>query len=279
MDLVLFDCDSTLSRIEGIDELARLKTMDEATAAEIARLTRLAMEGVMPLETVYAARLALLQPSRSDLQAVTARYRGTVVDDARAVIAALHALGRPVYILSGGLFEAVADFGAWLGVPRSHILAVGVYFNQLAGRWWAYWEHAERGNLEEQYLAYVHSPLSDSQGKAELARQVAGEQRATLVGDGASDLAAQGAVAQFIGFGGVVRREAVAHAAAVYIESSSLAPVLPLVTTPGDFARLHDTAHQAIFERGLALIADGQVTFRQPGRKRRLLRSFGVEDR
>ena len=38
MKLIVFDCDSTLSSIEGIDELARLR--GEETFAEIEALTR-----------------------------------------------------------------------------------------------------------------------------------------------------------------------------------------------------------------------------------------------
>ena len=49
-DEVFLDCDSTLTATEGIDELARLKGMEEA----IERLTRRAMEGEVPLEEVYA---------------------------------------------------------------------------------------------------------------------------------------------------------------------------------------------------------------------------------
>ena len=54
---VIFDCDSTLSTIEGIDELATLKGQTD----HIAELTRQAMDGLVPLEEVYAARLELLE--------------------------------------------------------------------------------------------------------------------------------------------------------------------------------------------------------------------------
>ena len=54
---VLFDCDSTLSTIEGIEELAA------ANRPEIVALTEAAMRGEVPLETVYAKRLELVQPT------------------------------------------------------------------------------------------------------------------------------------------------------------------------------------------------------------------------
>jgi phosphoserine phosphatase len=54
-NLVIFDCDSTLSTIEGIDELARLSDSENEVAVRIAALTKRAMEGDIPLEAVYSA--------------------------------------------------------------------------------------------------------------------------------------------------------------------------------------------------------------------------------
>ena len=134
VDEVFFDCDSTLSSIEGIDVLARLKGVE----ARIAALTSAAMEGLIPLQEVYAERLRLLSPTRADLKAIEDAYKQTTVPDARETIAALHAMGRKVYIVSGGLADAVIGFGVWLGVPRERIYAVGVTYNQLSGKWWDY---------------------------------------------------------------------------------------------------------------------------------------------
>ncbi|MEY4925035.1 MAG: Phosphoserine phosphatase, partial [Verrucomicrobiota bacterium] len=46
--LVIFDCDSTLSAIEGIDELARLR--GPALFAQVEAQTTAAMEGKIPVE-------------------------------------------------------------------------------------------------------------------------------------------------------------------------------------------------------------------------------------
>ena len=48
-DIICFDCDSTLSKIEGIDELAKNVGLGE----ELAELTNAAMNGIVPLEAVY----------------------------------------------------------------------------------------------------------------------------------------------------------------------------------------------------------------------------------
>ena len=58
VDEIFFDCDSTLSTIEGIDELARLKGVE----ARIVELTNAAMDGKIPLQEVYAERLEACWP-------------------------------------------------------------------------------------------------------------------------------------------------------------------------------------------------------------------------
>ncbi len=206
---VFFDCDSTLSAIEGIDELARMKGM----ADEVAAMTDAAMNGQIPLQAVYGKRLTLIQPTRADLQRVARMYQDAVVPHAREVIGKLHARGAHVFIISGGLFDAVAPFGEWLGVPRERIHAVELIYQ-----------------ANGIYKDYVHGLLTTQNGKAELIGKLrqAGR-RATLIGDGSSDLAAAGAVDTFIGFGGVVAREGVRARSPIFISDNSLLPVLTYV--------------------------------------------------
>jgi phosphoserine phosphatase len=52
MKLIVFDCDSTLSKIEGIDELARLR--GEKTFSEIEALTNAAMNGEVAIDEIFA---------------------------------------------------------------------------------------------------------------------------------------------------------------------------------------------------------------------------------
>jgi len=84
-DAVCFDCDSTLTRIEGIDELARRAGRE----AEIASLTEAAMNGAIPLEAVYAKRLELVRPDRAALAWLAERYTDEMVSGAAETIAML----------------------------------------------------------------------------------------------------------------------------------------------------------------------------------------------
>lgn len=222
-DDIFFDCDSTLSSIEGIDELARLKGVEERIVA----LTNAAMNGLIPLQEVYAERLRLLRPTRADMRAIEEAYKVTVVPGARETIRALHELGRTCYIISGGLADAVIGFAEWLGIPRQRVHAVGVTYNQLSGRWWDYQSCAQGGNPDESYLIYDDGPLTKQHGKIDVIRAARTPgARAMLIGDGSSDLAAAPAVDLFCGFGGVVARPLVMANAQAFISLNHIAPVL-----------------------------------------------------
>jgi phosphoserine phosphatase len=251
-DLIFFDCDSTLSTIEGIDELAKLKGKEQ----RVGLLTQKAMDGDLDLRDVYGKRLHAIRPTRGQLQAIEELYWQTLVPDAAEVVAALLYLKKTVFIISGGLAEPVRGFGRRLGVPTENIRAVELEYNQLAGEWWKYHEPSTRTG--ETFMDYDNGPLTVSSGKPQVVRELAGERagRRMMVGDGASDLATQHEVDLFVGFGGVVAREKVRQGAAVFVQSASLAPLLPLAVGAGGYARLMNTPYQAVYERGLALARD-----------------------
>ena len=206
---VIFDCDSTLSRIEGIEALAG------EHHAEIARLTGAAMRGEVRLEEVYGRRLALVRPSRERLEALGREYITELVPDARETVAALRAEGIDVRVLSGGLRPAVLVLTRALGLGDDAVAAVDVFFDAAGG--YAGWD--------------VASPLARAGGKAEViaAWRPAVPRPTLLVGDGATDLEARPAVDAFVAFAGVAERAAVVAGADAVIRIPSLAPVLPLV--------------------------------------------------
>ncbi len=257
-DLVFFDCDSTLSAIEGIDELAKFKGKEW----RVGILTQKAMDGDLDLREVYGKRLQAIRPTRGQLKAIEERYWDTIVPDAAAVIDALHFLRKQVFIISGGLAEPVRGFGKRLGVPPENIRAVELEYNELSGDWWRYYEPQSRSG--QQYLDYNEGPLTVSSGKPQIVQELAGERhgRRLMVGDGVSDLATHTVVDLFVGFGGVVPRQKVRDAADAFVDSASLAPILPLAAGPGGYARVVGTQHQAVFDRGIELALNGSLSLR-----------------
>lgn len=205
-DIICFDCDSTLSKIEGIDELARRVGLGD----EMSELTNAAMNGIVPLEAVYEQRLSLIRPDQASIDWVADLYISEIVDGVQAVFSTLLAQGKEVHIISGGLRQAILPLAARLQLPESHVHAVDVYFN-----------------MDGSYKDYQQtSPLARNGGKADIVSTLKGERSLAVVGDGKTDMEAKQAGAFVIGFGGVVDRAIVRELADVYITDSSLTAVL-----------------------------------------------------
>ncbi len=256
-EYVFFDCDSTLTTIEGIDVLADFA--GKKWRVEV--LTRAAMDGELDLEEVYGKRLRAVKPTREQIRSVRQAYKRNVVEDAAAVIAALQALGHKVYIISGGLAEPVEEFGIFLGVPKENIRAVGVAYNQLSGDWWNKNQPYTEGDV--QYLTYEEGALTISDGKAQIVRELLAGQRgrSLLIGDGNSDLLAGTAVDLFVGYGGIIERQRVLAQAPIYLHTTSLAPLTAVAAGPAAIQQTHNTPHLPVFQKGLDLIKRGALTF------------------
>ncbi len=209
---VVFDCDSTLSAIEGIDELAA------GHRASIAALTESAMRGEVPLEAVYGARLALIRPDRAAIEALARQYIAAAVPGARDTVRGLMAHGVVVRIVSGGIRQAILPFAAWLGLADADVAAVELRFDG-AGNY---------AGFDEA------SPLARSGGKRTVLeawrRVVPGP--VLMVGDGVTDLEARPAVDRFVAFAGVTDRPEVTGAADMVVHGPSLLPILQQVLHP-----------------------------------------------
>lgn len=207
--LVCFDCDSTLSAIEGVDEMARLRGADCFHRVE--QMTNDAMEGRIPLDDVFRRRLELIQPTQQETAAIGQLYIKTVEPTARETIRVLHAAGWKTAIISGGYTQAIEPLAAFLGIDR--IEAVRLTFTP-----------------EGRYAGFdATHPAARRGGKFDLVcrlREEFAARRAVLVGDGVSDLEARGAVDVFVGFGRYAQRARVKAEAHHFITALSQLPAL-----------------------------------------------------
>jgi phosphoserine phosphatase len=200
--LICFDCDSTLSAIEGIDELAR--ACGPEVFARVEAMTNDAMNGKIPVEAVFGRRLEIIRPSRANVEAIGRRYIETIEPTAKSTLAALVARGWTPVILSGGFRPVIAPLAAELGVTR--IEAVDLFFHA---------DGSYRG-YDENY------PTTRSGGKPEVVLQLKKELQAVqtvMIGDGVSDLETKPVVDQFIGFGRYTVRPKVQAGAHAFIRS------------------------------------------------------------
>lgn len=200
--LICFDCDSTLSAIEGVDELARAG--GPQTFALVEAMTNDAMNGKIPVEAVFGRRLELIRPSRRHVEAVGSQYVETVEPTALSTVEHLVAKGWTPVIISGGFRQAILPLAEKLKILR--VEAVDLFFDG-AGNY--------RG-FDEQY------PTTRSGGKPEVVARLRREFQpiqTVMVGDGVSDLEAKSQVDRFIGFGRYVVRERVKREADAFVTS------------------------------------------------------------
>ncbi|WP_333878684.1 HAD-IB family phosphatase [Methylobacter sp.] len=206
-DVICFDCDSTLSKIEGIDELAGRVGLGE----EMSRLTDAAMNGEVPLETVYEQRLSLIRPDRDGIDWLAGLYIEQIVDGVQEVFETLAAQDKELHIISGGIRQAILPLAKYLGLSEAQVHAVDIYFNE-----------------DGSYRDYDrNSPLARSGGKAEICRRLLKAQDSlVMIGDGKTDMEAKQAGAVVIGFGGVVDRQVVREQADFYSVEPTLVSIL-----------------------------------------------------
>jgi len=183
MKLICFDCDSTLSEIEGVDELANARGPE--IKQQIIDLTNQAMSGEVAIEEIFGKRLDIIQPTVAACEEVGQLYIDKVSKGAKEVIAELQSQGWKVVIISGGFVQPIEPFAKYLGIEE--IYAVPLYFD-------------ENGN----YLKFAESPTTRNGGKPEIIKNLIEKynpETSIMVGDGVSDLECQGIATKFIGYG------------------------------------------------------------------------------
>jgi phosphoserine phosphatase len=234
IDAVIFDCDGTLSHIEGIDELAKKNGVGE----QVVKLTEDAMgrSGMSP--ELYQHRLDLVLPTAAQVEALGQLYFQDKTPDLLPVLQLLKALGKTVYIVSAGLLPAISHFATLLDIKTDNIFAVDIYFN-----------------AKGQYLDFDrNSPLVYANGKRLIVQKLKEQHPHLLyVGDGLNDYETHDLVTRFVGYGGAFYRENIEKNCQFYITAPSMAPLLPLCLTIDETANL--TRDQLVsYKQGLAFL-------------------------
>ncbi|HAG61291.1 MAG TPA: phosphoserine phosphatase [Coxiellaceae bacterium] len=241
-DAVFFDCDGTLSRIEGINFLAERNGVGQT----VKELTEHAMSQASLSKELYEQRLSEVRPTRGNFDDLVQAYHDNVSEDLIPVITLLQRLGVAVYVISAGNNPAVSEFAQKIGVPGCQVFCVDIEFDPL-------------GNFQSYDRS---SPLIRSGGKAELIQQLRashGWSQVVLVGDGMNDAEASGAVEVFVGYGGHGYREKIAAMASVYLSHPSMAALLPIVLSSFEVNQLSKVDKQ-LYEKGLTVLSDGDFS-------------------
>ena len=210
--IIIFDVDSTLLKVESLDfAVARAlagQPGGKARAAQLAEITDKGMAGALDFRQSLEQRIGMAGLVRADVEAAAAALTAELTPGMDALLAKLRPRTAGVFAVSGGFAELVTPALDALGFAPGEIRANRFVFD----------DEGQVSDFDRD------NPLSRSGGKAPVAaalKNLTGADLAVMVGDGITDyeaFASAGADA-FIGFGGVVRREAVAERAPAYADS------------------------------------------------------------
>jgi phosphoserine phosphatase len=165
--LVVMDMDSTLIRIEVIDELARAA----GVGPEVSRITERAMQGEMDYDESLRQRVALLKGlDVAVLDKIAADL--PLTDGAETLVRVLKRLGYSIAVISGGFSRAAEALKRRLDLDYAYSNNLEIVGGKLTGR--------------------VIGPIVNAQRKAELLETIAQAEGVLLdqviaVGDGAND--------------------------------------------------------------------------------------------
>jgi phosphoserine phosphatase len=198
---VVFDVDSTLSAVEGIDWLAAQRGPE--IEAWSAGLTERAMEGEIPIEAVYGERMRIVKPTLLEIEQLGKVYVERMATGSAETIAELRANNVEVVMVSGGLREAILPLAKELGVDQKNVHAVSVFFGQ-----------------DGTYAGFDDASLLTRQsGKRTIVGQMNLKGPILAVGDGMTDCEIKAVVQGFAAFVEFTRREAVIERADYVVEN------------------------------------------------------------
>jgi phosphoserine phosphatase len=178
--LFAFDMDSTLIEGEVIDELAKLA----GVADEVVKVTESAMLGEIEFQESFRRRVALLRGLK-EIRVRELLDTIPLVEGAEQLIGTLKMLGYKTAILSGGFNFFAQHLQRRLGIDYVFANDLDIVDGVVSGE--------------------VRTPIVDGARKAELLRQIAGQENISLdqvvaVGDGANDLPMLGIAGMGIAF-------------------------------------------------------------------------------
>ncbi|MCO4781834.1 MAG: aminotransferase class V-fold PLP-dependent enzyme [Candidatus Cloacimonetes bacterium] len=227
---ICFDFDSTLSTIEGIDELAKF-----LKKPKVVELTKGSMEGKLDVKEAYNKRLALLSLEDFHLELLGHIYKSNLTNGAIELCKILNFLNKRLVIISGGFKEGILPSAKELGIQEVY----AIEFSQVDGQ-----------------CKVNDTPLLAKMGKPSLVESL-GLEKVCFIGDGVTDYETKDIVSTMIPYYGVEKRPFVQDCGLESFGGKNLLGLLPLLLSSSEldlvkkrFPKELSTGINEFFEEG-----------------------------
>lgn len=171
----LIDFDSTVTKVEGLDELAAIALKSdpngEAKVSKIKELTDLGMAGEISFSESLSQRLALLNANKSHIDILVEFLKGKISDSFLRNKQFLTEYADNILIISSGFKDFIVPIALHLGLKAENVYANTFKYN-------------DKGDITGIDQS---NPLSKTGGKIEVVNGLNLEGHVSVIGDGYTD--------------------------------------------------------------------------------------------
>ncbi len=171
----IFDFDSTLTKVEGLDILAEITLTNnpkkEETIEEIIKITNLGIDGEISFTQSLERRIKLLNAKRSDIELLIKELRKHVSSSIERNREFFESFSENIYVISAGFKEFIDPIVAAYNIPSDRVFANTFEFNE-----------------EGEIIGFDRdNVLSSHNGKIQCLKNLQLKGEIQVIGDGYSD--------------------------------------------------------------------------------------------
>ncbi len=205
MNHFIIDYDSTFIKVESLDELSKISNGDDENINnKISEITNLGMEGKISFSDSLRKRIELIECNKEDIVKTVEILEKKVSDSFKNNISFLKNNAENILIVSSGFHELIEPIVIQYGIKKENIFANKFSYDN------------------DKVIGYdKKNPLSKSQGKVNILKELKLKGEVHVIGDGYTDyeIKKEGLANYFYLFIENIKRESVVKSADYLLKS------------------------------------------------------------
>ncbi len=205
MNHFIIDYDSTFINVESLDELSKISNgEDETINNKISEITNLGMEGKISFSDSLRKRIELIKCNKEDIVKTVEILEKKVSDSFKNNVSFLKNNAENILIVSSGFHELIEPIVIQYGIKKENIFANKFLYDN------------------DKVIGYdKKNPLSKSQGKVNILKELKLKGEVHVIGDGYTDyeIKKEGLANYFYLFIENIKRESVVKSADYLLKS------------------------------------------------------------